>query len=150
MPSYHNQESIEAKPSKIDAEASMESEGLLRERLVKIETVVAKDQAHTNDSIEGLEAQLQSLSRDFHVVRGELNSVAALFNLFQALDQKYEVDRQKREREHSEIISLLSKKMDNDRPVKWALNFQSIIKWIAWLIAILGAFGVGNVFHAMA
>lgn len=68
----------------------------------------------------------------------------ALVTLFTTLDAKVEQDRQKREQDHKELLTLLSHKMDNDKPVKWALYFQSIVKYLMWLVMVFTAVGVGN------
>ncbi|NIZ40918.1 hypothetical protein PVA45_05315 [Entomospira entomophila] len=122
----------------------------IQERLVKLETTFHLSQEKIAQQVTQIQNQLSALHKDFYATRGELKSVDALVTLFTALDTKVERDRQKRDQDHKEILVLLAQKMDSDKPVKWALYFQGIVKYLMWLMMVLTAFGVGNWWSAGA
>lgn len=116
----------------------------LSERFIKLETAAKKDSDTTYKEIICLKNNIHTLSKEFHVLRGEMHTISELFNMFNTLDKKIEIDRQKRVIEHKEIILLLANKMDNDKPIKWIINMKKSLQWIIWFFMLVGTLGMNN------
>ncbi|NIZ41496.1 hypothetical protein, partial [Entomospira entomophila] len=84
----------------------------LRDRFVKLEVEVTKDNQRLQHEIRDLKSVVDTISKEFHFSRGELKSVAELYQLYHKLTDRIERDSEKRDSQHQELLNALSKKLD--------------------------------------